>query len=74
MLAGDVFYDPLVAQLMLPFLEACHDAGIAVLIGDPRRAPLPLDRLVLVAEHVVMDVGATAGAAAPSGIFTLAAR
>src|SRR5690606_7954433 len=35
--AGDVFYNPDVGKLMLPFLERCLAAGVDVLIGDPDR-------------------------------------
>lgn len=55
--AGDVFYDPAIAARMLPFLERCREAGIDVLIGDPARHDLPLDRLDLVASYAVGDVG-----------------
>ena len=55
--AGDVFYNPEVATLMLPFLDGCRVAGIAVLIGDPDRRDLPVDRLERVASYAVGDVG-----------------
>ena len=55
--AGDVFYNPEVSRLMLPFLERCVAAGIAVLIGDPDRRDLPADRLERVASYAVGDVG-----------------
>ena len=44
-LAGDVFYDPEPAARVTPFLTRCRAAGIEVLVGDPRRAPLPMARL-----------------------------
>jgi len=50
-LAGDVFYDPEPAALVEPFLARCRAAGIEVLVGDPCRAPLPLDRLRRLAEY-----------------------
>jgi len=50
-LAGDVFYDPEPAARVTPFLARCRAAGIEVLVGDPRRAPLPVDRLRGVAEY-----------------------
>ncbi|MET3923957.1 50S ribosomal protein L11 methyltransferase [Devosia sp. 2618] len=56
-LAGDVFYNPEIATLMLPFLTSCRAAGIDVLIGDPDRRDLPVDRLELVASYAVGDVG-----------------
>ena len=55
--AGDVFYNTDVAALMLPFLLRCRDAGIAVLVGDPDRRDLPVDRLERVASYPVGDVG-----------------
>jgi predicted nicotinamide N-methyase len=71
-LAGDLFYDPVLAERTLPFLERCADAGLAVLIGDPGRKPLPRHRLELLASYPVGDFGE--GPRAPdavSGIFTL---
>jgi predicted nicotinamide N-methyase len=55
--AGDVFYNPDVAALMLPFLQRCQTAGITVLIGDPNRRDLPLAQLELLASYAVGDVG-----------------
>lgn len=55
--AGDVFYNADVAARMRPFLERCQAAGIEVLIGDPNRRDLPLERLELVASYPVGDVG-----------------
>lgn len=50
-LAGDVFYDPEPAARVMPFLVRCRAAGIEVLVGDPRRVPLPVDRLRGLAEY-----------------------
>lgn len=50
-LAGDVFYDPEPAARVTPFLARCRAAGIEVLVGDPRRAPLPVARLRALAEY-----------------------
>ena len=55
--AGDVFYNPDVAALMLPFLLRCREAGIDVLIGDPDRRDLPVTALERVASYAVGDVG-----------------
>lgn len=55
--AGDVFYNPEVAALMLPFLLRCREAGIAVLIGDPDRRDLPIGQLDRIASYAVGDVG-----------------
>jgi predicted nicotinamide N-methyase len=55
--AGDVFYNADVARLMLPFLERCVAAGMDVLIGDPDRRDLPVERLERLAFYAVGDVG-----------------
>jgi predicted nicotinamide N-methyase len=55
--AGDVFYDADVALRMLPFLQRCQAAGIAVLVGDPERRDLPVAALERVASYAVGDVG-----------------
>ena len=55
--AGDVFYNPDVGRRMLPFLERCAAAGTDVLVGDPNRRDLPLDRLERLASYAVGDVG-----------------
>ena len=71
-LAGDVFYDEVLAERMLPFLERCRTAGIDVLIGDPGRAPLPAGFLEKIAEYPVPDFGrSTQGTAANSAVFRL---
>lgn len=54
---GDVFYNADVAARMLPFLQRCRVAGIAVLIGDPDRRDLPVDVLERIASYAVGDVG-----------------
>lgn len=71
MLVGDLFYDPGLATRVLAFLERCGGAGIAVLIGDPWRTPLPADRLRVVSEHVVADFGDPDGAARAAAVFEL---
>ncbi len=69
-LAGDVFYGLEVALRVIPFLDRCLAAGIDVLVGDPRRADLPLSRLRLLAEYQVPDFGDAKGAVArSSGVF-----
>ncbi len=55
--AGDVFYNPEVGKLMLPFLQRCQAARIDILVGDPQRRDLPLDRLEPIASYAVGDVG-----------------
>jgi predicted nicotinamide N-methyase len=46
-----------VGRLMLPFLERCAAAGMDVLIGDPDRRDLPVERLERLASYAVGDVG-----------------
>lgn len=55
--AGDVFYNPEVGARMLPFLQRCAAAGMVVLIGDPDRRDLPIDRLERLTSYAVADVG-----------------
>lgn len=70
-LAGDVFYERQLGERMSAFFDRCLAAGIDVLVGDPRRAYLPNDRLTLVAEYAVPDVGEVEGPEAKeSGVFT----
>lgn len=59
-LVGDVFYDRALAKQVLPFLQRCAGAGLAVLIGDPNRAPLPRNRLRRIAHYETRDVGQSA--------------
>jgi predicted nicotinamide N-methyase len=56
-LGGDVFYLEDVARRMLPFLMRCVAAGIDVLVGDPGRRDLPVERLTQLASYPVGDVG-----------------
>jgi predicted nicotinamide N-methyase len=60
-LAGDVFYAPGIAERMEAFLRRCVARGMEVLIGDPGRRDLPLERLREVASFDVPDVGARSG-------------
>jgi predicted nicotinamide N-methyase len=57
-LAGDVCYDRLMTERVLPFLDAARSRGCEVLLGDPGRPYLPTDRLVEVA---ALDVPETEG-------------
>jgi len=69
---GDLFYADELALRVTAFLDRCLAAGIDVLIGDPRRAYLPYDRLRLLAEYPVPDVGDVEGANRdPSAVFAL---
>ncbi|RWA77495.1 methyltransferase [Mesorhizobium sp. M1C.F.Ca.ET.193.01.1.1] len=74
-LAGDVFYGRAVARQVVPFLDRCLAAGIEVLVGDPGRAWLPRQRLRLLAEYQVPDVGGNGGGEPkPSGVFAFVAE
>jgi predicted nicotinamide N-methyase len=68
---SDLFYADDLAQRVLPFLDRCLAAGVAILIGDPYRKPLPLSRLELVAEYDVPDFGSRVPVR--SGVFSLRA-
>jgi len=50
-LAGDVFYHEALAQRILPFVTRAAARGASVLIGDPWRKYLRLDRLTTVASY-----------------------
>ena len=52
-LAGDVAYEKDLAQAATDWLAALARRGATVLIGDPRRTYLPLDRLDCVMEYSV---------------------
>jgi len=67
--AGDVFYDKRRALRSMMFLQRCHSAGIAVLVGDPGREWLPLARLRRLASYRVADFG---DAATEGHVYTLA--
>jgi predicted nicotinamide N-methyase len=52
-LAGDVAYEKDLAEAVTDWLAALHRRGAVVLIGDPRRAYLALDRLESIIEYRV---------------------
>ncbi len=52
-LAGDVFYDTSLAADLIPWFDALSTRGATVLIGDPRRAYCPQQRLKLLATYQV---------------------
>jgi predicted nicotinamide N-methyase len=52
-LAGDVFYDRALAELLLPWFETMAARGADILIGDPGRTYLPKERLEKLSEHQV---------------------
>jgi predicted nicotinamide N-methyase len=69
---GDVYYDAELAPRVTGFLERCRAAGIEVLIGDPGRAHLPLERLQHLAGYEVPDFGAAPGdAPRPAAVYRL---
>jgi predicted nicotinamide N-methyase len=68
--AGDLFYAPDVARRTTSFLARCRAAGIEVLVGDPGRRDLPLDRLTRIATYDVPEVGEPRGAATtPAAVY-----
>jgi predicted nicotinamide N-methyase len=52
-LAGDVFYDQKMTQLLLPWFASAVAQGCRVLAGDPGRSYLPRDRLREIAVHQI---------------------
>jgi predicted nicotinamide N-methyase len=54
-LAGDVCYDRVMTERVLPYLDAARAAGCEVLVGDPGRPYLPHDRLETVGAYDVPD-------------------
>lgn len=51
--AGDVFYSRPMAARMLPFLRRAVASGAEVLVGDPGRAYLPVDGMLVLADYPV---------------------
>lgn len=66
-LVGDLFYEAALAERVTGFLDRCLAEGIACLVGDPGRAPLPLHRLERIAEYAVPDFGGGRGGL--SGVY-----
>lgn len=62
LLAGDVLYDPAPAAASLAALDGLRAAGIEIVVGDPGRRDLPLDRLEPLATYDVPEFGAAPGA------------
>jgi len=52
-LAGDICYEKPLAERVLSWLKAAHDAGARVLIGDPGRTYFPKEGLVNLARYEV---------------------
>ena len=57
-LVGDLCYDAALAARVTGWLDLCLARGIEVLVGDPRRTPLPLDRLELLHQAPVQETAA----------------
>jgi predicted nicotinamide N-methyase len=53
LLVGDLFYERVLAERVLAFLEVARSQGAAVLVGDPRRSYFPNARFEPVAEYSV---------------------
>ncbi len=68
-LCGDVFYSGEVAARVMPVLDGLARTGLRVLVGDPGRVDLPLDRLRLVAEYPVRDMGDGPGKLTVTGVY-----
>lgn len=54
-LAGDVCYDRVMSERVLPWLRAARARGADVYLGDPGRPYVPVDRLTAVATFDVPD-------------------
>jgi predicted nicotinamide N-methyase len=54
-LAGDVCYDRVMSERVLPYLDAARARGVEVLLGDPGRPYVPAARLTAVATVDVPD-------------------
>ena len=52
-LAGDCWYDALLAERVLPWLRRARAVGVDILVGDPGRAYLPTDDLIELASYEV---------------------
>ncbi len=73
-LAGDVAYERDMAAAVFAWLEALARRGALVLVGDPRRSYLVLDRLECVAEYSVPTSRALEDAEIKrTGVFTFKA-
>ena len=70
-LAGDVAYERDMAAAVFAWLEGLAQRGALVLVGDPRRSYLALDRLECVAEYSVPTTRALEDAEIKrAGVFT----
>ena len=71
LLVGDVFYDYGLAARMTAFLDESVVAGREVLVGDPLREFLPLERLAQLATYEARDFGSSAPG--PAAVFRFVA-
>lgn len=72
-LAGDLFYDSELAERVTTFFDRCLAANIEILVGDPWRAPLPRNRLELIAEYPGLDFGDSSTTARMNAAFRFVA-
>jgi predicted nicotinamide N-methyase len=70
-LAGDLFYDPDLADRAMAYLERCAEAGASVLIGDPERDYLPRARLRELGRYTVIDFGDGKKTPTEAAVFVL---
>lgn len=61
-LVGDVFYSESMAQTALAVLERASAGGAQILVGDPGRANLPLDRFEVLATYSTAHAAVVADA------------
>jgi predicted nicotinamide N-methyase len=61
-LAGDVCYDRVMSERVLPYLLAARGRGSEVLLGDPGRPYVPTERLTALATIDVPDTEPSSGA------------
>ena len=61
-LAGDVCYDRVMSDRVLPYLLAARGRGAEVLLGDPGRPYVPAERLTALATIDVPDTDPSSGA------------
>ncbi|WP_245318960.1 class I SAM-dependent methyltransferase [Consotaella salsifontis] len=53
LLAGDVFFDRAMSAAIIPWFDRLAGEGVQILIGDPGRAYVPVERLERLAVHRV---------------------
>lgn len=52
-LAGDIFYEHLLANRALAWLRRCVAAGVEVIVGDPGRGYVPKENVEVLATYIV---------------------